>query len=95
MATTKPLQRLLVVLFIGFGWGGLPPRPVQCADTFPNFVVMLTDDQSWVGSSIAMDPATRGPRVAGDRTGTFTKRPCFPMSKWTWFDQENRSANLG
>lgn len=49
-------QSLLVVLSIGFGCGGLLLRPARCADPSPNFVVILTDDQSWVGSSVLMDP---------------------------------------
>lgn len=52
----KLYQRLLVVSFIGFGCGGLSLQPVRCADPSPNFVVILTDDQSWVGSSVLMDP---------------------------------------
>jgi len=28
----------------------------RCAQTSPNFVVILTDDQSWVGTSVRMDP---------------------------------------
>jgi arylsulfatase A-like enzyme len=49
-------QRFSLLLLIGFGCGGLSLRPARCADPSPNFVVILTDDQSWVGSSVLMDP---------------------------------------
>ncbi|MCP4505952.1 MAG: sulfatase-like hydrolase/transferase, partial [Fuerstiella sp.] len=38
-------------LFLGF-----TVRPASGAATSPNFVVILTDDQSWVGSSVLIDP---------------------------------------
>lgn len=31
-------------------------QPVSGTDTSPNFVVILTDDQSWVGTSVLIDP---------------------------------------
>lgn len=53
MSSNLRLLALLAIL-----WTGLP------AQDRPNFVVILSDDQSWVGSSAAMDPAD--PRSRSD-----------------------------
>jgi hypothetical protein len=35
---------------------GPAQQPAAVAEASPNFVIILTDDQSWVGSSLLMDP---------------------------------------
>jgi len=47
-------QRLLAVVVIGIGYGASSLRAAPCASPSPNFVVILTDDQSWLGT----DPAS-------------------------------------
>ncbi|MCP4509672.1 MAG: sulfatase-like hydrolase/transferase, partial [Fuerstiella sp.] len=49
-------QYFMLLFLIIFSSAGLNLRPVSGADTSPNFVVILTDDQSWVGSSVLMNP---------------------------------------
>ena len=48
----------LIVLAIGMAAYAASPGtlPATVAEPSPNFVVILTDDQSWVGSSVLMDP---------------------------------------
>jgi len=44
-----------VVLTLYYGDSSL--RAAKPGDLSPNFVILLSDDQSWVGSSVLMDPA--------------------------------------
>lgn len=43
---------------------GATGQTARAAESSPNFVVILTDDQSWVGSSVLMDPDD--PRTCSD-----------------------------
>lgn len=59
----KSVRQLLSVLFLALGLVGLSTQPAEAvepaspaAETSPNFVVILTDDQSWVGTSLVIDP---------------------------------------
>ena len=52
----KPHHCCSLLFLIGFSSAGLTLQPVSGADESPNFVVILTDDQSWVGSSVTMNP---------------------------------------
>ena len=49
-------QRISLVLLFGFACSGLSLQSAKGANPSPNFVVILTDDQSWVGTSVLMDP---------------------------------------
>lgn len=59
----KTRYQLLFALLLSFGFSALllqqargDNSEAQAADSSPNFVVILTDDQSWVGTSLLMDP---------------------------------------
>ena len=43
-------------------------RAAKPGDLPPNFVILLSDDQSWVGSSVLMDPADERTRSDYFRT---------------------------
>ncbi len=47
----------LVAYVVAFGF-----IPLEAKEGTPNFVVILSDDQSWVGSSVQMDPANADTR---------------------------------
>ena len=49
-------RRIFLFLNVGFVLLGSTLQSVSGAVTSPNFVVILTDDQSWVGSSVQIDP---------------------------------------
>jgi len=51
----KPYRYILAIFLIAFVFGNVGIELVQAADS-PNFVVILTDDQSWVGTSLRIDP---------------------------------------
>ena len=52
----KPHLRFSLILIASLLPTGLPLQLAAGADGSPNFVVIMTDDQSWVGSSVLMDP---------------------------------------
>ncbi|MFP6750339.1 MAG: sulfatase-like hydrolase/transferase, partial [Pirellulaceae bacterium] len=52
----KPHLRFSLILLASLLCAGLTLQAARGADPSPNFVVILTDDQSWVGSSVLMDP---------------------------------------
>ena len=49
---------VLISIVLGSVWS----LPTGAEDSPPNFVVILTDDQSWVGSSVLMDPEDENTR---------------------------------
>ena len=52
----KSYHYFSLLFLIVFSSAGLTLQPASAADSSPNFVVILTDDQSWVGSSLQIDP---------------------------------------
>ena len=55
----KHLLLTTIAAALAFAYGDSPLHAAEGNDQLPNFVILLSDDQSWVGSSVLMDPADK------------------------------------